>query len=202
MLNGIAQDEGDSLKTRGHQHPPSSQNFGHFYIVSLQACQPFLTERSERKAHSPLVVLAHLPFDEFEPLGRSDHLGGIGVGEPKGFCHLSSRLRGARTEGAQQYRLIEIQIIMLLEILLKIEDGTIEIADATKTKMVHKGKRNEMKCSSRLLLSATLQDELERTNACECGLHKIYAHKDRKKNPILRHIVSQNNTNKHHNASK
>jgi len=27
---------------------------------------------------------------------------------------------------------------MLLEILLKIEDGTIEIADATKAKMVHK----------------------------------------------------------------
>ena len=79
---------------------------------------------------------------------------------------------------------------MLLEILLKIEDGTIEIADATKTKMVHRGKRNEMKCSSRLLLSATLQDELERTNACECGLHKIYAHKDRKKNPIIGYIVS------------
>ena len=115
---GFAQNEGASAHS-------SSQNFGHFYIVSLQACQPFLTERSERKAHSPLVVLAHLPFDELESLGRSNHLGGIGVRESKGFCHLSSRLRGARTEGAKQHRLIEIQIIMLLEILLKIKDGTI-----------------------------------------------------------------------------
>ena len=56
--------------------------------------------------------------------------------------------------------------------------------------------------AGRLLLSATLQDHLERTDAREGRLHEIHTHKDRKENPILRHIVSQSDAQKHHDTSK